>query len=380
MINTGDLSVRAVDGARARRDWLAVPQRVFADDPVWIRPLDKIELDRISPRHNPFFHFGEAALFLAYRGDTPVGRISAQVNRRHLDLHRDATGHFGFFDCVDDLEAATALFATARTWLKARGMTRLVGPCSFTINEDIGLLVAGFDTAPAVLCSHAKPHQGRLVEACGLRKSMDLFAYRVGSAAIPPKVERLASLTRDRGQLRVRSLDLAHYAREAAIIFDIFNDAWSDNWGFVPFSTAEIDKVISDTRPIMRGKFGRIIEVDGEPAAMILGLPDLNRVIAPFGGRLLPFNWLRLVDAVRRDQWTSARVPLMGVRKKYRRSPLAAGLLSIMAAEMLGLARTYNLDWIEFSWILETNGPMVQVAELAAGQPARVYRVYEGAI
>lgn len=380
MTISGDLSVRSVESARARRDWLAVPQRIFADDPVWIRPLDKIELDRISSRNNPFFGFGEASLFVAYRGETPVGRISAQINRRHLERHQDATGHFGFFDTVDDLDVARALFETARSWLKARGMTRMVGPCSFTINEDIGLLVAGFNTAPAILCSHARPHQGRLVEACGLRKTMDLFAYRVGVAAIPPKIERLANLMRDRGQLRVRSLDLQHYAREGGIIFDIFNDAWSENWGFVPFSAAEIEKVISDTRPIMREKFGRIIEVDGEPAAMILGLPDLNRVIAPFGGRLLPLNWLRLVNAVRRDQWTSARVPLMGVRKMYRRSPLAAGILSVMISDMLGVARTYNLDWIEFSWILETNGPMVQVAELAAGQPTRIYRVYEGGV
>ena len=380
MTRTGDLSIRAVEGARGRRDWLAVPQRVFGDDPFWIRPLDKIELDRISPRHNPFFGFGEEGLFVAYRGDMPVGRISAQINRRHLERYGDATGHFGFFDSVDDAAVARALFETARTWLKARGMTRMVGPCSFSINEDIGLLVAGFDTTPAVLCSHARSHQGRLVEACGLRKAMDLFAYRARLEEIPPEIERLANLMSYRGQLRVRHLDLRNYAREGGIIFDIFNDAWSENWGFVPFSAAEIEKIISDTRPIMRGKFGRIIEVDGEPAAMILALPDLNRVIAPFGGRLLPFNWIRLVDAVRRDRWTSARVPLMGVRKKYRRSPLAAGLLSVMIWEMLGLARSYDLDWIEFSWILETNGPMVRVAELAAGLPSRTYRVYEGRV
>lgn len=377
MTSAPSIAVRQITGGQGVDDWLAVPYAVFAGDPCWIAPLLMQERQRISPRHNPFFSFGEAAFFVAYRDGAPAGRISAQVNRRHLDHHRDHTGHFGFFDCIDDDAAAEALVAAASHWLKERGLRRMLGPFNLTINEDIGLLVSGFDTPPSILSSHATPWAGGLLERRGLRKAMDLFAYRMNPSAAPPQFDRLAKLARQSGRVRVRQFDMSRYAAELALIFEIFNDAWSDNWGFVPFGASEIESLVKETRPIMRAKFGRIVDIDGAPAAMIVALPDLNNVIAPFKGRLLPFNWAKLIHAIWRDRWRTARVPLLGIRKEFRNTPIALAVLSLLLSEHLELGRDYDLDWVELSWVLEINGPMVKLGEIAAGAPSKVYRIYE---
>ena len=377
MSASGSITIREVTDKAGRQDWLRVPNLVFRGDRAWVRPLDIAEEERISPRHNPLFTCGEAAFFVAYLGSAPVGRISAQINREHLARHNDATGHFGFFDCIDSKEAAGALVDKAASWLADRGMMRMLGPYSLTINQDAGLLVAGFDTPPAVLAGHARAWAGDLLEQCGLRKSMDLFAYRMHPRSMPRSITRLARLATESGRIRIRSIDMRRYGEEVALAFDIFNDAWSENWGFVPFQKADIDAIIRDTRPIMRSKFGRIAEVDGVPAAMIIALPDINQVIAPFNGRLLPFNWARLAWAIWRDRWTSARVPLLGIRKCHRATLLAPSLLSLLIAEIVDVAKSYDLDWVEFSWVLETNRQMVKLGELTAGSPARTYRLYE---
>ncbi len=376
----GAIEVRPVAGRAGTRDWLTVPHTVFAGDPAWVAPLHQVERERISAKHNPFFTFGEAEFFVAYRDGQPVGRISAQVNRNHLARYHDATGHFGFFDCVEDQAVARALVDAASRWLAARGMTRMLGPMHLSINEDIGLLVDGFDTPPFILSSHARPWQGALLERCGLTKAMDLYAYRMDPTTVPAQVLRLAQLARESGRIKVRTFDMARYAQELDLVFDIFNDAWSDNWGFVPFSPAEIKALIKSTKPIMRGEYGRIAEIDGKPAAMMVGLVDINAVIGPYNGRLLPFNWAKLALSLYRNQVKAARIPLLGVRKEFRNTHLAPAVLSLLVAEFIDVGRFYGLNRVEFSWVLEHNRAMTKLAELAAGPPYKTYRLYETAI
>ncbi len=368
--------VRRIAQPGVLRDWLSVPKAIHAADPAWICPLDLVEKQRIDPRHNPFFKYGEAEFFVAYRDGLPAGRISAQINRQYLERHRDATGHFGFFDCVDDPVPANALVSTAEAWLAERGMAAMHGPFSLTVNQDTGLLASGFEHRPTIMTSHVGAWTGGLLEACGLLKVMDFYAYRMNPALVPDKARRLADLAKASGRLVIRNIDITNYAAEARLIFDIFNDAWSDNWGFVPFSDAEAVALAAEMKPIMRSKFAWIVEIDGEPAAMMVVLPDLNEVIGPFNGRLLPFNWARLAYAVWRDDWRTARVPLLGIRRKYRSTPIAAGALSVLVAALRELGRQYRIDWIEYSWVLESNAPMVALAELIAGKPAKIYRAY----
>lgn len=372
-----NIEIRPISGRREIGKWLTVPSIVFAGDPSWIPPLNLVERQRIDPRHNPFFTFGNAAFFVALRDGRPVGRISAQINRRHLAHHKDATGHFGFFNSVDETQVASALVEAAAGWLRSRGLRRMVGPFNLSINEDAGLLVSGFDSPPAILSSHARAWEGAQLERCGLRKAVDLLAYRMRPSTAPQRIWRLAALARNSSRVRIRPFEMSRYAEDVATIFDIFNDAWSDNWDFVPVSDAEIAAMVRETRPFMQGKFGRIAEIDGVPAAMIVVLPDINNAIASFKGRLLPFNWARLLFTIKRDRWRTARIPLLGIRKAHRGTPLSAAILSLLVADMVELGRAYDLDWVEFSWIIETNHQMVALAELAAGPPCKRYRLFE---
>lgn len=380
MNDHGQCEVRPLSDADTRRAWLHVPKLIHAGDPAWICPLDIVEKQRISPGRNPFFEAGEAEFFVAYRNGVPAGRISAQINRRYLERHRDATGHFGFFDCIDDPIVAKALVGKAEAWLAERGMTAMQGPFSLSVNQDTGLLASGFEHRPTIMTSHARTWTGGLLEACGMKKVMDFYAYRMNPDAMPDKARRLAELAKASGRLVIRNIDMSNYAAEARLIFDIFNDAWSDNWGFVPISDREAVMLAAEMKPIMRAKFAWIVEIDGEPAAMMVVLPDLNEVIGPFNGRLLPFNWAKLAYAIWRDDWRTARVPLLGIRSKHRSTSLAAGALSVLVAGLRELGRSYRIDWVEYSWVLESNAPMVALAELVAGKPAKIYRAYGKAL
>jgi len=374
------LTLAPVVSAKDRADWLAVPAIVHSGDRAFVPPLLMQEKRRISTRHNPFFKFGEAQLFVARRGEAPVGRISAQINRRHLEVHQDATGHFGFFDCLDDQEAANALLAAAGGWLAERGMKRLVGPLNFSVNEEIGLLVEGFESPPAILMTQSRPWEGALLEKAGLEKEIDVLAWRMNPAQALPAVNRMAALASDPGRLSVRQFDMKNYRSEVATLIDIFNDAWSDNWGFVPFSDPEIDALVAEMRPFFRGNYGRFVCLDGEPVGTMLGLPNINESIAGFGGRLLPFKWAGLLRDLWMERIRSARIPLLGIRKAQRHTTLAPAMIAMLVSQFLSESRRYSFEWVEFSWILETNRAMVGLAQMAAGPPAKRYRIYRKAL
>jgi hypothetical protein len=370
------LTIVTVGDQESVKDWLALPHVVFAGDPAWVPPLEFQERRRISPAHAPFFTFGEVKLFLAYRGIEPVGRISAQINRRHLEHHPDHCGHFGFFDCMNDPEAAHALVDTAADWLRAHGMLRMVGPMNFSLNEECGCLVSGFHTSPAILMTHAQPWTGRLLESAGLAKEIDLYAYRAAPETLPKRIYEIAELARRSREISIRPFDMKRYEDEVRALIDIFNDAWSENWGFVPFSAAEIDALLAEMRPLFRGEYGRFVLFNGQPVGVMLGLPNINEAIASFRGRLLPLNWLKLLWALRRERIRTVRVPLLGIRKAYQSTPTGGLLLALIIAEFIAQVQCYNLDWVEFSWVLETNRPMVTLVELAAGPPVKTYRIY----
>ena len=370
------ISISQIDRKHGVKDWLAVPHIVFAGDPVFVPQLDFMEKQRIDPGHAPFFKFGEAAFFVAYRDGKPVGRLSAHINRRHLEQYRDATGNFGFFDCVDDREAAQALIDRAAAWLKERGMARMVGPYSYSLNDECGCLVEGFDTPPAILMPHARRFTGRLLEQTGLAKEMDLYVYRTKPATVP-RIAKLAERAKRVGDISLRLFDMKRYTQEIELLVEIFNDAWSGNWGFVPFSRPEIDALAAELKPFFRNEYGRFMLVNGKVVGVIVLLPDLNNIIKSFGGKLLPFNWAKLVWALKRETWRSARVPLMGLRREWHTTPQAGGLLAMMAQSMIeqGMTR-YDLDWVEYSWVLEINKPMMAFGETLAGPPVKTYRIY----
>lgn len=361
-------------------EWLSVPYAVYEGDSNWIPQLNLIEKQRISPKHAPFFTFAEAAFFVATRGGKPVGRITAQVNRRHLETHRDNTGHFGFFDCAEDPEAAHALVGAAAAWLKERGLARMMGPLSFSINEECGCLISGFDSPPAMLMPHGKPWMGPLLERTGLAKEIDLFAYRTQPRALPPRIAELAGRA-ERFGVKLRHFDMRRYRAEIELLIDIYNDAWSEAWGFVPFSAAEIDALAREMRPFFRNEYGRFLMIGGEEVGFAVGLPDINGIIAPFRGRLFPFNWLRLIWALKRETWHTGRIPFLGVRKKWRATPRGSALVILLVKDLVIQASSrYKMDWAEYSWVREIDMRMVALGEAIAGPPAKTYRIYAKAI
>jgi hypothetical protein len=373
------LEVRPLAGSRGMRDWLRVPHLVYAGDPAWVAPLDVLERFRISRKHAAIFGFGDAQFFLAYRGDQPAGRISAHFDRRYLQLHGDGTGSFGFFECLHDPEAAAALVAAAADWLSRRGMSRMVGPLNFTTNEECGCLISGFDTPPAVLMPHGRPWIGPLLEGAGLSKEIDLFAYRVSPGELAKRVGAVAAHIDPETMISLRFLDSRRFAEDIDLLVEIFNDAWSANWGFVPLSRKEIEELVSRTRWLVREDLVRFGVVGGKTIAVAVSLPNFNEVIAPFRGRLLPFNWIKLIRKFWSGDIRSGRVSLLGLRSAYQSTPLAGAFLALVARDMLVQSSRYTPRWLEFSWVVETNKRMVRMAERFAGQPSKVYRIYSRA-
>ncbi len=372
------VTVDAVAGRKELRRFLEVPRAIYRGDPNWVPPLIFERLQHLDPGKNPYFDRAEVAFWIANRGGVPVGRISAQVNRAHLEAHDDATGHFGFLEAIDDQAVFDALFSSAEGWLRDRDMARVVGPFSLSINDESGLLIDGFDTPPYILMGHAPAYYKDRLEAQGYRKVKDLIAYSFDLSREPPAVEvaALKKLARN-PDVRLRPLDKAHFQADMETIVDIFNDAWSDNWGFVPMSPAEVRFMGESLKPLVKPGFICIAELKGEPVAMAVTLPNIHEAIADLGGRLLPFGWAKLLWRLKVKGLDSARMPLMGVRRRLHGTSLGFSL----ALAVIETVRRFHLEcgtkWSELSWVLEDNRPVRRVIELPGGQPYKTYRLFE---
>jgi hypothetical protein len=354
---------------------------VFAGDPCWVQPLTLERLEHLDARRNPFMRELEIAYWVARRGPRTVGRISAQVNRRHLARHCDATGHFGFLDAVDEPEVFAALLGTAEAWLRERGMRRIAGPFSPSINDECGLLVEGFDRPPSVMMGHARPYYPRRLEEFGYAKVKDMIAYDFAfGRPWPAAVERLLARVRRSPGLRVRPLDVRHYAEEVATLCRIFNDAWADNWGFIPFGDDEAGYLAKSIRPLVEAGSFAVGELEGEPAAMMVLLPNLNEAIAGLDGRLLPLGWARLLWRLKVGGLRTGRVALMGVLRRLHRTSRGAALaLGVIDAVKVHHERK-GYERAELSWVLEDNRPMRDMIELGGGVVYKRYRIYGSAL
>lgn len=362
--------------------FIRLPWSIYAGDPNWVPPLILERRAHLDRKANPFFSHAEAGLWLARRGGRDVGRISAQVDRAHLERHGDAAGFFGFLEAIDDQAVFAALLRTAEAWLAGRGMVRARGPFSWSINDESGLLVDGFDTPPSLLMGHARPYYAGRVEACGYAKVKDLIAYdfAVAPEAMPPVAGTLIKRLKRREDVTIRSLDKRRFSKDLDAVLDIFNDAWSDNWGYVPLSDAEIAKAAKDLAPIIHADLVAIVEVGGEPAAFAIALPNLNEAIADLNGRLLPFGWAKLLYRLKFGRLRSARMPLMGVRKKYQNGPLGAALAYAVIERVYKHGAARGILRGELSWILEDNLPVRRIIEDVGGRPYKTYRIYEKAL
>ncbi|HEX8526581.1 N-acetyltransferase [Allosphingosinicella sp.] len=370
--------VRPVSSSADRRAFVELAYRLNRDDPNWVPPLRSEVFGLITPGKNPWFEHAEAQLFMATRGGRPVGRISAQVDRLVLEHMGEGTGQWGMFEAAD-AETAAALIAAAEGWLRDKGMSRSLGPFSLSIWDEPGLLIEGHDHPPTVMMGHNSPAYEAWMEAAGYRKVKDLHTYDIDiTQDFPPVVARMVRSGERNPSIRVRTADKSKFEEEARIILEILNDAWADNWGFIPLTDSEIAYAGKKLKPIIWEELVRIAELDGEAVAFMIAVPNVNEYIADLGGRLFPFGWAKLLWRLRNPRTRTNRVPLMGVVRRFRGTRTAAQLALMMieyirrvGAEEWGATRT------EIGWILEDNHGMKAIAEMIESRINRVYRIYQ---
>jgi hypothetical protein len=375
------ITITPVEDAADRKAFVDLAWKLNRNDPHWVPPLKTEMHGLIDPRTNPWFEHAEARFFLATRDGEPVGRISAQVDQEVLQYVGSGLGQWGMFE-AEDAEVAAALIARAEDFLRGRRMKRAQGPYSLSIWDEVGLLVKGHDHAPTVMMGHNSPAYEAWIEAAGYSGVKDLYTYELDiTQPFPPIVDRIIKSGERNPRIRIRKVDKSRFDEEAALILGILNDAWSDNWGFIPLSAEEIAYVGKKLKPIVYEDLIRVAEVDGEPVAFMITLPDLNEITREFDGHLFPFNWLKLLWKLRQPQVRTMRVPLMGVVKRLQATRLASQLAFMMIEYTRGDALTrYGCTRGEFGWILDDNEGMNSIGVAIEARINRVYRIYEKAI
>lgn len=356
--------------------FIQLPEGLHKDDPAYIAPLH-MEREEALGLKNPFFGHATAQLWLAVYNGRDVGRISAQIDTLAQSLRPDAPGMFGMLAAENSPDVFAALLETAANWLRERGMKQMQGPFNLSINEEMGALVDGFDTPPMLLMPHDRPYIAEQIAAHGFSKAKDVYAYLYDIRVdLPESVKRL--LARELPpELKIRKLSIKNIKEEVKHVTSIFNDAWSENWGFVPLTEAETDYMGKSMKPLLNSRMTSLIERDGEPVAFMIALPNLNEAIKGLNGKILPFGWAKLLWRLKVAGVKTARVPLMGVRRSVAKDMIGS-LLPYLMIDMVrreGLKMGYT--HIELSWILEDNMPMRRIIEGLGAKPYKTYRLFE---
>jgi len=373
------ITIEAVSGAKGRRDFIRAGKVAYQGDPHYIAPLEYEVGARLDPDANPALKGADVQLFIARKDGAVAGRVSAFINPLHLERYHDAAGHFGFLDAIDDRDVFAALLRAAEEYFRARGMKKSAGPFSFSVNEECGLLISGFDTPPYIMMPHGRPWYAPHVEAAGYAKAMDMHALRYipRRQFIPEKRMKFIERALSSPKVRVRNIDFKRFSEEIATLVDIYKDAWSDNWGFIPMTEAQIAHMAKELRPIIEPYNIIFCEYDGEPVAFGLVLPNVMQAIRDFDGKLLPFNWAKLLWRLKVKKLPEARMPLMGVRKKLHGKPLGAAF----AYKIIDMVNSANMDngvvSSELSWILENNTDMLAMLTDMGGEIYKTYRIFE---
>jgi hypothetical protein len=372
------VTVRPVETRKDKKAFVDFAWEAYRGDPAWVPPLKDEVHGLITPGKNPWFEHARAQLWLAERGGRVVGRISAQVDDLVQQHMGKGVGQWGFFDALDG-EAAAALIKTAEDWLRGQGMTSALGPISLSIWDEPGLEIEGFEEPPTAMMGHHRPEYRAWIEEAGYEKAKDLLTYELDITHWEdPKIDRLIAMGERNPHIRIRMVDKSRFNEEARVILNLLNDAWSSNWGYVPLTEAEIAYAGKKLKPIIFNELVRIAELDGEPVAFMLTIPDINELTADLNGELFPFNFIKLLWRLRKPRTRRLRVPLMGVSKKLHHSRLASQLAFMMIEyTRRDATRKYGATHGEFGWILEDNKGMLSIAQLPGAEVNHRYRIYQ---
>lgn len=372
------ISIKLVNSKADQLKFLQVPFAIYANDKNWVAPLFFERFEHLSEKKNPFFQHAKAQLFIAEKNGRAVGRITAQIDQLHLDRYGDACGQFGFLEAENDPELFNALFTAAENWLRGNGMKKVQGPFSFSINDECGLLVDGFDTPPNMMMGHAQSFYGKHVEANGYKKVKDLLAYiRKLEEPLPLDLERRYKWATKSADIEFRPLNKPQIKTEIQTIMSIFNDAWSKNWNYVPFTEAELQMLATNLKLLVDKNSVQIAYYKGQSAAFIVAMPNLNEWFAGLNGRLLPRGLPRLIGKLITKKASSFRIPLMGIRQEFQDGPIGSALAYGLIKKIHEFHATRGVKEIEMSWILEDNERIKSLIESIGGKVYKTYRVYE---
>jgi hypothetical protein len=380
------IAVRPVRDKKAREVFLHVPWTLGMDkEPHWVPPLLDDYRKMLDPAHSPFLKHGEIECFTAFERGQPVGRISVQIDRDFDKQWPSEPGvaFFGFFECKDDPAVARALFAAAEAWARSKGRTRLRGPFTLDSKGECGLLVDGFDTPPRIGTVYNRRYVGPLIESVGYAKIKDLFAFwYTSNSPIDPLTKKLADRVRALPNVRIRTMDLSQMRREVDILRDIYNEAWNQNWGFVPFTAAELEAYATEYKMFIDPEITLVAEVDGEPAAVCFAVPDLNELVKDFGGELMrrPLNLAKLLYRLKFARPKAGRLILLGVKAKYRASRKYGALVAVLYEEMALRGNKRGYVGGELGWTLEDNDQINKGIERMGARKYKTFRVYEKAL
>ncbi len=376
-VSQTDITIRPVRTRRDRKRFIDLSYRLYKGNPFWVPPL-RLDLSHtLNPKKNPFFEHGKMQLFLAEDASgNVVGRIAGIVNGMHLKKYEDGNGFFGFFECEERYETAAALFDAAAAWLREQGMTGMRGPTSPTLNDIAGVLIDGFDRTPAIMMPYNHPYVADFLTRYGFERAMTMWAYYVHNKYVKKdRLRRGAAIVHRRNPgLTVRNIDMSRFDEEARIVLDILNDAWSDNWGFVPITDAEFARLAKDLKQLVDPRMVFIVEKDGEPVAFSLSLPNINFSLKYLpNGRLLPFGLPKLLLSTRLGGIHDCRMPLMGARKAYQGR--AFDVLPVL--ETIEKGPSYGYYACETSWVLDTNNVLINLLESIGCVVDKEYALFE---
>ena len=336
-------------------------------------PLIVDRLKLLDETKNPFFKHAEMQLFLAERSGEPVGRIGAIVDHNYIEFHRENVGFFGFFESVDDLSVAKALFETVQSWLEERGMPRMIGPMNPSTNNEIAVLIDGFQYRPSILMTYNPPYYAELIERCGLMKAKDLYCYYIEKdKVLSEKLVRVAEAVRKREDLSIRAVNMEKFHQEIALVKQIYNRTWTRNWGFVPWTDEEFEYTAKDLKQILIPDLLLIAEVDSKPVGFSVTLPDIGKALQKVGnGRLLPLGIFKLLYYTRKVDFV--RVVILGIVPEYQKR----GIDGVLYYETWKRGTNMGINEGEAGWVLEDNVMMNRAAQLMRGDRYKTYRVYE---
>lgn len=370
------INVVPVTSRKLLQQFIMLPYRLYKGDPNWVPPLIMDQKNFFNPQKNPYYKHSAVQLYLALEDGRVIGRISAHSNTQHNLEHKENIGFFGFFECEDNAQAASMLLDAAYKWNKDRGFTSMRGPMNFSVNQEVGLLIDGFDTPPMIMMRHDKGYYQALLEGCGLQKTMDLYAYLSVRNEMPERIDRVAAALQRRSGVQIRHLskDKKNLRRDIETVFEIYTKAWEYNWGNVPMTKAEFDHIVEELLPLADPELIFIAEKDGHPAGFSLAMPNYNEVLKAMNGRVNPITLIKAMIA--RKRIGSARVITMGVIKEFQ----GRGIDSLFYYHSYknGLPKGFFRG--EFSWVLENNTMMIRVAEMLDAVPYKTYRLYDKAI